>query len=148
MVWRRLLKMLVGGIAFCYSLEIVEFLLRMNKKFIGLHDFFAMTTTILVVSVGIVGLDELSRGGHRKVRRVLKIGLICSFAFPFILILALVAKNSVSGVAPLPESVVITLLENSYVPFAVLSLATLPLALYLNRSKKQNGSQTDTANAS
>jgi hypothetical protein len=47
-----------------------------------------------------------------------------------------------------PGSIWVSILGNSFFPFTVLSLATLPLALYLNHKQKESSTEPTVADAS
>jgi uncharacterized membrane protein len=91
------------------------------------------------MSMGMVGSDELKRGGHRKVRRNL---LVC-------LTLLLISLLILSYTSVHLHWKIITGKDFSdvywFIPLYVLTVATFPIALYLNRC--QNKSNSDPTNA-
>jgi hypothetical protein len=151
MNWRKLLKRIIRGVTFCCGCWITEFLLAkvhlLNIKFPTFDDFIRMVTAFVLFFIAVAGLDELSRGGHMKVRRMLRRWIIVLFFAPLVLVVAAVALE-LNGILHLKKYVWIHIIGNLYIPFTVLSFATLPLALYLNRRKKKSTSQQVSANES
>jgi hypothetical protein len=91
------------------------------------------------MTMGMVGSDELKRGGHRKARRNL---LLC-------LILLLICLFTLSYASIHLHWGIITGKGSAdvywFIPIYVLVVAPFPVALYLNR--KQNKSNSDPNNA-
>ena len=150
MIWKRLLKMYLGGTGYCLAFWLFDFwvgkIQHSGAKFPGFDHFITMETTILALATAKVGLDELSRGGYTKARRTLKRWIIVLFVTPLILIPASVFF--VPSTWYTPGSIWVSILGNSFFPFTVLSLATLPLALYLNHKQKESSTEPTVADAS
>jgi hypothetical protein len=86
---------------------------------------------VISFSVGKIGNEELNRGGHKKLRRILGISLIILiFGLPILLLMKW---------------------QHAFwllcYGFAALAMAPFPLALYLNRSQNKSTSQPTLADA-
>jgi hypothetical protein len=109
----------------------------------GTHTFIISLILVAGMSMGMVGSDELKRGGHRKVRRNLLVCLTVLFKFPLILAFTQVHMH---------WRIVAKDLANVhwlywFIPFYVLVVAPFPVALYLNRKQKKSTSDPNNADA-
>jgi hypothetical protein len=86
----------------------------------------------IAISFGIVGLHELDRGGHRRVKRILSKCVFGWLAACFVLVcIMLIFKDH--ALEPV--------LEYLIYPFLALIAASFPLALYLNRDQNKSKAQ-------
>ena len=129
--------------AFVFILFMSDFLSGQAQPF-GPHPFILSLMLVVGMSMGTVGLDELKRGGHRKVRRNL---LVClAVLFIFLLILAFTQVHMHWRIIAKDLANVHWLYW--FIPFYVLVVAPFPVALYLNRKQKKSNSQPAGANVS
>ncbi len=88
-----------------------------------------------------VGFEELKRGGHRKVKRNL---LIC---LTILLILALI--RAFTNIRLHGRTQGMDFIElYIFIAFYVLTVASFPIALYLNRNQNKSTTQQASANES
>lgn len=126
---------------FVFTIFMMDFL-RGKTQYLGTHPFIINLILIVGMSVAILGFDELKRGGHRKVRRNL---LLC-------LTLLLVSPIILSYTSIRLHWKIITGKDFAdiywFIPFFVLTVASFPIALYLNRKQKNSNSQPIIDNVS
>jgi len=102
----------------------------------------------VAVGLGLVGLDELDRGGHRWVRRIFRNFFIFLFAI-FLILLGIALLCKAIGISLIPITAVLDRdFEYSFYPFIALIAAPFPLALYLNWNQTKSTSQPTSANVS
>jgi hypothetical protein len=98
----------------------------------GAHPFITFLILVVGMSMGMVGFEELKRGGHRKVRRNL---LLC-------LTLLLIGPIVLSYISIRLHWRIITGKDFTdvywFIPFYVLVVFSFPLALYLNRKQRKS----------
>jgi hypothetical protein len=88
--------------------------------------------------MGIIGFNELDRGGHRRFRRILRISLITWLAILGILVVLITHYKATAYDFAVDYSICL---------FWLLFAALFPLALYLNRNRKDTTSQATMPNA-
>jgi hypothetical protein len=95
----------------------------------------------IALILGSVGMVNLDRGGHRKVKRWLNLCL--TVLFLIICIPGFTPNRLVRNVSGwnIPGAY-------SFIPLFVLLVAIFPLSLYLNRKQKKSTSQTTSADVS
>jgi FtsH-binding integral membrane protein len=92
----------------------------------------------IAISFGIVGLHELDRGGHRRVKRILSKCVFGWLAACFVLVcIMLIFKDHTLE----------PVFEYLLYPFLALIAASFPLALYLNRDQNKSKAQPTISNA-
>ena len=66
------LGQIVGAVfsssVFVFTMFMVDYL-RGKSQYFGTHPFIINLILVICMSMGMIGFDELKRGGHRKVRR-------------------------------------------------------------------------------
>jgi len=138
------LGQIVGAVfsssVFVFTMFMVDYL-RGKSQYFGTHPFIINLILVIGMSMGMIGFDELKRGGHRKVRRNL---LFCLFFLPISLII--LSKASIHL-----HWKIITGKDFAdiywFIPFYMLTVATFPIALYLNRNQSKSTSQPAIDNA-
>ncbi|MGO9775968.1 MAG: hypothetical protein ACLQGT_08575 [Terracidiphilus sp.] len=107
----------------------------------GTSQFAFAVFLIIGGSIGMVGFEELKRGGHRKVKRNL---LIC---LTILLILALI--RAFTNIRLHGRTQGMDFIElYIFIAFYVLTVASFPIALYLNRNQNKSTTQQASANES
>ena len=140
MDWRQFLAPILYSSAYVFVLSMVDFSSGKTQPF-GTHPFITYLILVVGMSIGIVGFDELKRGGHRKVRRNL---LVClTILTIFLIILALTRIHMHWKITGMDFADVYW-----FIPIYVLTVATFPIALYLNRKQKEISSQPTITDAS
>jgi hypothetical protein len=116
--------------------------LRGKAQYFGTHPFIINLILVIGMSLAMLGFDELKRGGHRKVRRIL---LVC-------LTLLLISLFILSYASIRLHWKMITGKDFAdiywFIPIYVLAVASFPIALYLNRRQNKSTSQAAIDNAS
>jgi drug/metabolite transporter (DMT)-like permease len=104
------------------------------------QDYIKLAILGVALSVGSVGLKELVRGGHRKVRRKLLVFIVTLLVIPFTL---LIIRNR------LHWKMIEWNFSDVYLflPFYALFAAIFPLSLYLNRNLQTTPAQPTVPNA-
>jgi hypothetical protein len=97
----------------------------------GTHRFIFYFVLVVGMSMGMVGFDELNRGGHLIARRNLFICLIILFFLPLIHMHWRMTGWNFTDIY-------------LFIPSYALIVASFPIALYLNR--RQNKSDSDPNN--
>ncbi|MGA2350071.1 MAG: hypothetical protein ABSF70_06545 [Terracidiphilus sp.] len=140
MDWKKFLAPVLFNSALVFALFMSD-LGDGNVHQYGTHQFAFALFLVIGGSIGMVGFEELKRGGHRKVKRNL---LIC-LAVLFILFLFLAFTGfELHWKVREMDSVYLCLL----IPFYILLVASFPIALYLNRNQNRSTSQQESANES
>jgi hypothetical protein len=107
----------------------------------GTHPFITYLILVIGMSMGTVGLDELKRGGHRKLRRNM---LLC-------LTLLLIGLIILSYISIRLHWKIITGKDFAdvywFIPFYMLVVSTFPIALYLNRRQRKSSSAPTNTDA-
>jgi hypothetical protein len=141
---RKLLSEFFTHFALYFVIFVVLGLVRSHWHFNS--EFFIMDTFGAIVGAsGIAGTRELRRGGHKKVLRNFANGIGLPFAILLIVIgvIGILAIFKVYFSHYVFEIVIYTLLGVS----CAMSVAALPVALYLNFKQKKS-TQPTIANAS
>jgi hypothetical protein len=107
----------------------------------GTHNFIFCLILVAGMSLGTVGLDELKRGGHRKVRRNLLVCLILLLICLFILSYTSIHLHW--GIITGKDSADVYW----FIPIYVLVVAPFLVTLYLNRKQKKSNSDPNNADA-
>ncbi|MGA2851939.1 MAG: hypothetical protein ABSE46_23295 [Terracidiphilus sp.] len=104
------------------------------------HHFIVYAILVISLSCGLVGMEELKRGGHMKLRRNL---LVCLAAMWVLSCLPIFARNR------LHWNLIGSNFPVAYffIPPYVLLVATLPIAILLNRRESRSSFLATTNNA-
>jgi hypothetical protein len=105
------------------------------------QDYIKFAVLGVALCAGSVGIKELDRGGYRKVKRNLAIFVIVLLIVPLLL---LFTHNPLHWQIAGSDFAYLYL----FIPFIVLWVAILSVALYLNRKQNKSTSQPTGANAS
>jgi hypothetical protein len=136
----NILLSVLASSAFVFVMFMSDILSGKTPPF-GTHPFIFCLILVVGISMGMVGSDELKRGGHRKVLRNL---LGCNT-------LLLISLLILSYTSIHMHWKIITGKDFSdaywFIPLYVLIVATFPIALYLNRNQKKSTSQPTIDNA-
>ena len=125
---------------FVFTMFMADYLRGKTQPF-GTHPFICNLILVVVMSMAILGSDELKRSGHKKARRNLLIGLTFLLIFPLILAYARIHLHWKMIGWNFSDIYL-------FIPFFVMIASTLPLALYLNRNQNKSKSQSTIDNAS
>jgi len=93
------------------------------------------------LTLGFIGIENLDRGGHRKVKRGLNLGLFILFLITFIPDLARNHPHRSIAGWDIPGAYY-------FIPLLALLVAIFPFSLYLNWKQKKSTSQPTSNNAS
>ena len=139
MDWRKFLEPLLFCSAFAFVMFMSDVWDGKTHQF-GTHYFIVISILVISSSMGLVGLEELKQGGHKKARRELLVCLTVLLIIPLIVLSILKHTHGKMSV------------ESSsdiywFLPLYVLFIAVLPIALYLNRNQTRKTLQPTTDNA-
>jgi len=140
MDWKKFLEPLLFSSALVFVLFLSDVWEGKAPQF-GPHPFLFNVILVIGSTIVLAGFEELKQGGHIKAKRNLLVCLTVSMIIPLILFFVFKhthEKMNVGGISHLYW----------LLPFYVLLVAVLPVALYLNRNQAKNTSQPTTDNAS
>jgi len=136
MIWKRPLLMVVICSTLFFALST---LIRGKASSFSSQNHTLDASESIAFSFFFVGNEELRRGGHRRVLRVLGGCLIIWFAINLILF----------GIAALCNTTMLDLVTRyTLYPLWLTFAAPFPFALYLNRNKNKSTPQQTSANES
>lgn len=130
MIWKQFLKPFLFFLVLSVVLFALDFWAGKNQE-LGSHELMLWAITVIVLSMGWVGHDELERSGYRKILGVLK--LLIFVMFDSAVVLTLIHKHPGWRMTWWG-------FEDAYlfVPTYVLIAALSPLSLYLNRKEAKS----------
>ncbi|MGA2277696.1 MAG: hypothetical protein ABSG00_08830 [Terracidiphilus sp.] len=140
MDWKKLLSPVLFNSALVFSLFISDVWDGQLHQY-GTHQFAFAVFLVIGGSIGIVGIEELKSGGHRKSKRYL---LICTTILFIIFLIHVFISTRLRRNTLGMNSVDSCLL----IAFYVLMAASFPIALYLNRNQNKSTSQPTADDAS
>jgi phosphatidylserine synthase len=137
MGWKNFLPSLLFSSVLVISLFVVSVWDDTTPSF-GPHPLVVNVIMIIMSTIGLVGFEELKRGGHRKIRRNLLVCLAILLILPLILAFTRIHMHwKITGMDFSDYYL--------FVPFNVLLVGTFPLALYLNRNQKKSSAESTVA---
>jgi len=138
MNWKKLLSDFVIYVAMLFACFLLIEWNNRTSHFIS-NEFIENALASIAVALGIAGYQALDRGGHAKVRRILRNCFIAWFGV--YLILFAVESLTKSTIFAFP-------IAYSLYPLLLLILAPFPLALYLDRNQPKSPAQPASPKAS
>jgi hypothetical protein len=138
MNWKKLLSDFVIYVAMLFACFLLIEWNNRTSHFIS-NEFIENALASIAVALGIAGYQALDRGGHAKVRSILRNCFIAWFGV--YLILFAVESLTKTTIFAFP-------IAYSLYPLLLLILAPFPLALYLDRNQPKSPSQPATPKAS
>jgi hypothetical protein len=132
----------------------IPVLVLSNWKSVPHHhfrDFMDALLLCMTLTLGLIGVKELKRGGHQRIYRFYRGCFIYSFPVFLILtgiLIGIAMFSKATGKVVLRETDVSDFVLQSYIYllFAIV-LAPFPLALYLNRNQKKTSAESTIADA-
>jgi hypothetical protein len=134
MNWKKLLLHFFGYAATIFGMFSLGLWSSRELRF-NVSYWICDAITALAIAAGVIGAQELNRGGHWKGRRL--------YWSAYYVVLGISFSGALYTKAPLGSALVICCILIS-----AISLIPLPLALYLNRKQNKSTSQPATNNAS